>query len=98
MRSLYKNDLRNTHVIEEMWFVFLRVMSCDDDCLSGPNANYSEWTNLTDVLLLAVGAIMKLKKQKSLKFCHGLPIQVLLRDRWRSCFPVEKEADTFQDG
>ena len=47
MRSLCKNDLRKTHVIEEMWFVFLHVVSGDDDCFSRANANYTNGNSRT---------------------------------------------------
>ena len=75
MQSLGKNDLRTIHVIEATWLVFSRY-ALQSDCLAKANASYAHG-KLTDVLL-AVGAILKFKEQKCVKFCHDLPIQGLL--------------------
>ena len=55
-------------------------MSCDDDCLTKANANYT-YGKLKDVLLFAVEPLVTLKEQTHLKLSHDLPIQGLLQGR-----------------
>ena len=83
-----------------MWlfFFFLQhalqpapIINSDDICLTTANANYT-YGKPTNVLLFTVGAILKLKEQPCLNFCHEQTTQGLLQDRWRAFLPIDREA------